>query len=187
MDLRLTTIVDPLRAWVMRKKSTLGPIAGAVAVLWIISRLQGYLTASKSRSSKLPSPSFALPYFGHLFNLGPNVVETFCEWHKRYGPIILIQMGVKQMVSISDPFIAQEVLGANGSLAANRPYNKYMTKIHAHNGRGVVFADTNSKSWRKARGIATTIHGPNSVNKRLPDMCKETEEMVNVLATGKKH
>ncbi|CDH53497.1 cytochrome p450 [Lichtheimia corymbifera JMRC:FSU:9682] len=184
MDLRLTTMADPLRAWVLKKKSTLGPIARAVAVLWIISRLQGYLTASKSRSSKLPSPRFALPYFGHLFNLGPNTIETFCQWHKRYGPIILIQMGVKQMVSISDPFIAQEVLGTNGSLAANRPYNKYMTKLFGKNERGIVFAETKSKSWRKARGIATTILGPNNVNKKLPEMGNETEELVNALATG---
>lgn len=53
------------------------------------------------------------------------------------GPVILIQTGVKQMVSIADPFIAHEVLGTKGSLAANRPYDKFMTKIYSSNGRFV--------------------------------------------------
>lgn len=41
------------------------------------------------------------------------------------------------MVSIADPFIAHEVLGTKGSLAANRPYDKFMTKIYSRNGRFV--------------------------------------------------
>ena len=44
-------------------------------------------------------------------------------------------MGVKQMVSISDPFIAHEVFGTKGTVAANRPYSKYVTKIYSQNGK----------------------------------------------------
>ncbi|KAI7873322.1 cytochrome P450, partial [Lichtheimia hyalospora FSU 10163] len=176
-------MADPLRAWILKKKSTLGPIAGAVAVIWIISRLPAYITA-RSNNSKLPSPRFALPYVGHLFNLGSNTMKTFSHWHQRYGPIILIQMGVKQMVSISDPLIAHEVFGTKGTLAANRPYNKYTTKIYSHNGKGIVHANTNRKSWRRVRGIAITILGQNHVIKNFPDMCNETEQLVNALATG---
>lgn len=63
MELQITAITDPLRAWIVKKKSTVGPIAGAVALLWIIARLQAHV-AARSNSSKLPSPKFALPYFG---------------------------------------------------------------------------------------------------------------------------
>ncbi|KAJ8657398.1 hypothetical protein O0I10_006954 [Lichtheimia ornata] len=183
MDLSIATVINPFRDWVIKKKSTLGPIAGAVAVLWIVSRLRAHAKAG-SNSSKLPSPRFALPYFGHLFSLGTNLPKTFAQWHKQYGPIILIQTGVKQMVSISDPFIAHEVLGTKGSLASNRPFDKFMTKIYSKNGRGVIFANTNTKTWRRARAIATTVLGPNNINKRLPEMCSDADELVERLATG---
>lgn len=103
MDPQITAIADPLRAWIVKKKSTLGPIAGAVALLWIIARLQAHI-AARSNSSKLPSPKFALPYFGksrhiyfwpllyqrschigHLFHLGSNPIKTFSQWHQKYG------------------------------------------------------------------------------------------------------
>ncbi|KAI7879643.1 cytochrome P450 [Lichtheimia hyalospora FSU 10163] len=121
---------------------------------------------------------------GHLFSLGSDPNKTFLRWHKQYGPIILLQTGVKQMVSIADPFIAHEVLGTKGSMAANRPYDKFMTKIYSSNGRGVIFANTNTKSWRRARSIATTILGPNNVNKKLSEMCHDAEDLVDRLATG---
>lgn len=59
-------VIANLRAWIIKTKSTLGPIAGAVAVFWIISRLRTYVTAS-SNSANLPSPRFALPYFGDFY------------------------------------------------------------------------------------------------------------------------
>lgn len=68
MDLSIATVINPFRDWVIKKKSTLGPIAGAVAVLWIVSRLRAHAKAG-SNSSKLPSPRFALPYFGTFRHL----------------------------------------------------------------------------------------------------------------------
>ncbi|CDH53507.1 predicted protein [Lichtheimia corymbifera JMRC:FSU:9682] len=64
MHVRNTAIAN-LRAWIIKKKSTLGPIVGAVAVFWIISRLRTY-AATSSNSTELPSPRFALPYFGNF-------------------------------------------------------------------------------------------------------------------------
>lgn len=44
------------------------------------------------------------------------------EWHRQYGPILHIKMGVQDWVYISDPEVGQEVFATQGALTSGRPY-----------------------------------------------------------------
>lgn len=48
--------------------------------------------------------------------------HTVTKWHRQYGPILHIKMGVQDWVYISDPEVGQEVFATQGALSSGRPY-----------------------------------------------------------------
>ncbi|KAI7852762.1 cytochrome P450 [Circinella umbellata] len=133
----------------------------------------------------IPSPTATLPYAGHLFSLGDQPVIQLMQWHQELGPVIRIQMGVKNWLVISDPHIAQELLVTNASSTSGRPFSVLATKYRSMNGRGLISSGP-TKSWRQVRTVASAILGPKKLNdERFVELLDDqVDHLVEALANG---
>ncbi|KAI8144939.1 cytochrome P450 [Fennellomyces sp. T-0311] len=122
----------------------------------------------ESRAKKLqdmPSPSMGLPYFGHIFQCSDDLPGLkFHKWHKKYGPMFRVKMGIKDWVIIGDPVIAKEIFLTNSAVTAGRPFHSFMTEYYALNQRGMTFTNPD-KRWKRSRAAASNILSSKALNK----------------------
>ncbi|KAJ3729886.1 cytochrome P450 [Lentinula raphanica] len=75
-----------------------------------------------SRKYPLPPGPKGWPLIGNAFDMPKtHAWKTFAEWGKIWGPIMSIKVLGTPFIIISDPEIADEMLGKSGSLYADRP------------------------------------------------------------------
>ncbi|KAF3787788.1 Cytochrome P450 82C4 [Nymphaea thermarum] len=78
-------------------------------------------------------PAGWLPVIGHLHLLSskPQVLkETFSRWHEEYGPVLMLQLGLRRVLLVSSWEMAKECFTTNDLAFSNRPLStaaKYMT------------------------------------------------------------
>jgi hypothetical protein len=108
-----------------------------------------------SECNKIPIPKPCYPYVGHLFTLGENAGKTVSEWHKQYGPIIQLKLGVQDWLFIGDPIVAHNIMKRNE--CSGRPQNAYVRR--KSDCQGVGFAQPNGH-WKKARAASKLIDFP---------------------------
>ncbi|KAL3533878.1 hypothetical protein ACH5RR_007399 [Cinchona calisaya] len=75
---------------------------------------------SKSQIQHPPSPP-ALPVIGHLHLLGPSIAKTFQALSARYGPLMRLNIILKNTIIVSDAATAKEILKDNEMSFASRP------------------------------------------------------------------
>ncbi|XP_071692990.1 cytochrome P450 81Q32-like [Rutidosis leptorrhynchoides] len=68
-----------------------------------------------------PTPFPVLPVIGHLHLLKKPLYRTLAELSGRYGPVLYLQFGSRQVLHISSPLAAEECLSKYDILFANRP------------------------------------------------------------------
>ncbi|KAI9300930.1 cytochrome P450 [Cunninghamella echinulata] len=128
---------------------------------------------------KIPVPKSKVPYFGHIFSLGELPGRTIAKWHREYGPIINIKMGVQNYITISDPELAHELLVTHGIETSDRPDNTYLN-IYALGGKGIAFSNANNK-WKKIRTAALEILSPRKVDDFVELITFEADNLVQQL------
>ncbi|KAJ3793676.1 cytochrome P450 [Lentinula aff. detonsa] len=75
-----------------------------------------------TRKYPLPPGPKGWPLIGNAFDMPKtHAWRTFAEWGKKWGPILSIQVLGTPFIIISDPEIADDLLGKTGSLYADRP------------------------------------------------------------------
>lgn len=47
------------------------------------------------------------------------------EWHKKYGPLLHVKMGVQDWIFIGDPQIAHDIFVSNGASTSGRPHTTF--------------------------------------------------------------
>lgn len=80
-----------------------------------------------------PSPSPALPILGHLHLLKPPLHRTFHRFSLTHGPIFSLKLGVRRIVVVSSPKLAEECFTTNDVVFSNRPrvlVDKYIGYNH---------------------------------------------------------
>ncbi|CAN6459953.1 unnamed protein product [Victoria cruziana] len=109
----------------------------------------------KGSATQPPTPAGRLPVIGHLHMLSSGsqkLKETLSGWHEKYGPVLMIRLGLRRVLVVSSWEMAKECFTTNDLAFSNRPRSaaaKYMTDEFN------MFACPYGEYWRKMRKIAT--------------------------------
>ncbi|RCV06369.1 LOW QUALITY PROTEIN: hypothetical protein SETIT_1G157600v2 [Setaria italica] len=108
---------------------------------------------SSGAGSAPPGPA-AVPVFGNWLQVGNDLNHRFlARLSARYGPVFRLRLGVRNLVVVSDPRLATEVLHTQGVEFGSRPRN-VVFDIFTANGADMVFTEYGDH-WRRMRRVMT--------------------------------
>ncbi|XP_052144216.1 cytochrome P450 CYP73A100-like [Oryza glaberrima] len=103
---------------------------------------------------KAPPGPAAVPVFGNWLQVGNDLNHRFlAAMSARYGPVFRLRLGVRNLVVVSDPKLATEVLHTQGVEFGSRPRN-VVFDIFTANGADMVFTEYGDH-WRRMRRVMT--------------------------------
>lgn len=108
----------------------------------------------KLRSRSLPPSPPAIPILGHIHLLKHPLHRSLKSISDNYGPIVYLRSGVRRILVVSSPEIAEECLTKNDIIFANRP-NSAATKSLSYNNTTIGFAPYGDY-WRNLRRVTST-------------------------------
>ncbi|CAN1164015.1 Cytochrome P450 81Q32 [Linum perenne] len=101
-----------------------------------------------------PSPFPALPIIGHLHLLRRPLHRSLSKISSNHGPLVLLRFGVRTVLVVSSPALAEQCLSKNDVIFANRPA-LVVARRFAYNCTTLVFSPYGDH-WRNLRRIAST-------------------------------
>nr|AHI17493.2 cinnamate 4-hydroxylase [Dryopteris fragrans] len=111
---------------------------------------------------RLPPGPLAVPIFGNWLQVGDDLNhENLSELARKYGEILLLRMGQRNLVVVSSPELAKEVLHTQGVEFGSRTRN-VVFDIFTGKGQDMVFT-VYGDHWRKMRRIMTVPFFTNKV------------------------
>ncbi|KAJ4970959.1 hypothetical protein NE237_004058 [Protea cynaroides] len=122
------------------------------------------ITISKLRGKrfKLPPGPFPIPVFGNWLQVGDDLNHrNLTDLARRFGDILLLRMGQRNLVVVSSPDHAKEVLHTQGVEFGSRTRN-VVFDIFTGKGQDMVFT-VYGEHWRKMRRIMTVPFFTNKV------------------------
>ncbi|KAI5649017.1 hypothetical protein M9H77_35022 [Catharanthus roseus] len=136
------------------EKTLLGLFA-AIIVASIVSKLRG-------KKFKLPPGPIPVPVFGNWLQVGDDLNHrNLSDYAKKFGEIFLLRMGQRNLVVVSSPELAKEVLHTQGVEFGSRTRN-VVFDIFTGKGQDMVFT-VYGEHWRKMRRIMTVPFFTNKV------------------------
>ncbi|KAL6553502.1 Cytochrome p450 [Orobanche gracilis] len=132
--------------FLLLQKALVGLLTAAAAAIFI-SKLRG-------RHLNLPPGPFTLPILGSWLQIGNNLNHHDLTYYaKKFGQILLLRMGTRNIAVISSPDLAKEVLLTQGIEFGSRSRN-IVFDIFTGKGQDMVFSEYGDH-WRKMRRIVT--------------------------------
>ena len=111
---------------------------------------------------RLPPGPLALPIFGNWLQVGDDLNHrNLSALARKYGDVFLLRMGQRNLVVVSSPELAKEVLHTQGVEFGSRTRN-VVFDIFTGNGQDMVFT-VYGDHWRKMRRIMTVPFFTNKV------------------------
>ncbi|XP_048801316.1 cytochrome P450 2H1-like isoform X4 [Lagopus muta] len=108
--------------------------------------------SSSQRGKEPPGPT-PIPIIGNVFQLNPwNLMESFKELSKKYGPIFTIHLGPKKVVVLYGYDVVKEALIDNGDAFSGRGVLPLIQKVF----KGLGIVTSNGETWRQLRRFALT-------------------------------
>ncbi|XP_008782669.2 trans-cinnamate 4-monooxygenase-like [Phoenix dactylifera] len=139
---------------VLLEKSLLGLFA-AVTLAIAVSKLRG-------KRFRLPPGPLPVPIFGNWLQVGDDLNHrNLTALAKRFGDIFLLRMGQRNLVVVSSPEMARDVLHTQGVEFGSRTRN-VVFDIFTGKGQDMVFT-VYGEHWRKMRRIMTVPFFTNKV------------------------
>ncbi|KAL3533212.1 hypothetical protein ACH5RR_006733 [Cinchona calisaya] len=129
------------------------------------------------KSIELPPGPLSIPIFGNWLQVGNDLNHRLlAEMSQKYGPVFLLKLGSKNLVVVSNPELATQVLHAQGVEFGSRPRN-VVFDIFTGNGQDMVFT-IYGEHWRKMRRIMTLPFFTNKVVHQYSDMWEDEMDLV---------
>lgn len=123
------------------------------AAIFLLLLLLTVVKKNKSGGNEPPGPA-AFPVFGNWLQVGNDLNHRFlARLSARYGPVFRLRLGVRNLVVVSDPSLAAEVLHTQGVEFGSRPRN-LVFDIFTANGADMVFTEY-GEHWRRMRRVMT--------------------------------
>ncbi|KAK1315599.1 Trans-cinnamate 4-monooxygenase [Acorus calamus] len=131
----------------------------------------------QSKHKNLPPGPMSVPIFGNWLQVGNDLTHRFlASMSKLYGDVFLLKLGSRNLVVVSDPKLATEVLHTQGVEFGSRPRN-VVFDIFTGNGQDMVFT-VYGDHWRKMRRIMTLPFFTNKVVQQYKNMWEEEMDLV---------
>ncbi|XP_020110028.1 cytochrome P450 CYP73A100-like [Ananas comosus] len=131
----------------------------------------------KSSYSTTPPGPPSLPVFGNWLQVGNDLNHRFlADLSCKYGPVFLLKLGLRNLVVVSEPTLAKEVLHTQGVEFGSRPRN-VVFDIFTGNGQDMVFT-VYGDHWRKMRRVMTLPFFTNKVVQQYKETWEEEMELV---------
>ena len=105
----------------------------------------------KKEHKRLPPSPPKLPILGNLHQLGALPHSSLCQLSRKYGPVLLLQLGRIPVVIVSSAEAAREVLKVNDLACCSRPPIAGAGRL-SYNHLDVAFSPY-SEYWREMRKI----------------------------------
>lgn len=130
----------------------------AIVIAIVISKLRG-------KKLKLPPGPIPVPIFGNWLQVGDDLNHrNLTEYAKKFGDVFLLRMGQRNLVTVSSPDLAKDVLHTQGVEFGSRTRN-VVFDIFTGKGQDMVFT-VYGEHWRKMRRIMTVPFFTNKVVQR---------------------
>ncbi|KAH6782260.1 hypothetical protein C2S51_007553 [Perilla frutescens var. frutescens] len=123
-----------------------------ILVLLLLIILIRHFHLKKRRQNRPPSPP-SLPLIGHLHLLKEPMNQTLQALSAKYGDILSLKFGVRQVLLLSSPAAVDECFTKNDIIFANRP-STLSTKHFSYNNTTISIAPYGDH-WRNLRRLAT--------------------------------
>ncbi|XP_015076389.1 cytochrome P450 CYP73A100-like [Solanum pennellii] len=148
----------------------------SLVVLPILPLIFYFLYANNSQITLPPGPR-PVPIFGNWLQVGNDLNHRLlATMAQTYGSIFLLKLGSKNLVVISNPELANQVLHTQGVEFGSRPRN-VVFDIFTGNGQDMVFT-IYGEHWRKMRRIMTVPFFTNKVVHQYSDMWENEMDLV---------
>ncbi|KAI8982679.1 cytochrome P450 [Pilobolus umbonatus] len=158
-------------------------VTTATVLLYSTYKLLSVPDPFKNGTKQIPCPAGSYPYIGHMWTMNKNYLKSIMDWHRIYGPIIHIKMGMRHWLFIDDPQIAHKVFVNHGTHSSSRPQYTSTSKHYGCNGRGILSAPY-GHSWKKTRAAALSMLAPKKLDGYADVIDNEASELVNRLISS---
>ncbi|XP_072083149.1 phenylacetaldehyde oxime monooxygenase CYP71AN24 isoform X2 [Arachis hypogaea] len=173
MEFVLSSIVEKLQHQPNSALSTICFII--ISILCIVK-----FTRRNKKINNLPPSPPKLPLIGNLHQLGTLPHQSLKALSKKYGPLLLLQLGQTQALVVSSAELVEEIAKSHDVAFSNRANNK-AARVFFHQCNEVAFAPY-GEEWRKKRKLCVLeLLSTNRVKSFQPIRKNEVSMMINSL------
>ncbi|KAL6634372.1 hypothetical protein ACP70R_027043 [Stipagrostis hirtigluma subsp. patula] len=142
--------------WLVRSVLPQADLHPALALLLpaAVFVVLGIAAAGAGKSGNAPPGPAAVPVFGNWLQVGNDLNHRLlARLAARHGPVFRLRLGVRDLVVVSDPRLAAEVLHTKGAEFGSRPRN-VVFDVFTAGGADMVFTEYGDH-WRRMRRVVT--------------------------------
>ncbi|KAG6686413.1 hypothetical protein I3842_11G017700 [Carya illinoinensis] len=138
-----------MQSWQELQKLPVNPLLSILLI--IFSLLYVFRRIFRSGKANLPPSPPKLPLIGNLHQLGTLPHRSFQALSKKYGPVMLLQLGHAPTLVVSSPDMAREIMKTHDIVFSNRPRTT-AANILLYGCTDIGFAPY-GEYWRQAKKI----------------------------------